>query len=437
MPRTPKSNPKKRSSRTKAAASPPSTRQGGWTGGLLLFTIFAAFLPLFAPHFASDTGASTGFLMPLLFWGSAYLGLAWIQRAKDFQGDSVLIQLTLLLLGLGTAVQFRLGTWATEWSLWRTYLPYAIGVGMLLITVKSFNISRLSLTTSRFTWCFWILAILPLVALLLFGRKYRGGIFLPGNINPSELTKVFLLLFSAGWLPKHIKGLSRTLMGLPFPPLKECLLLGIAWGIPLFITIIIGDFGMVLILSITLMVLLTAVTRRWGWLIFGTALTALAGWVVQKVSIHTHVRFSIWLDPFADPAGKGYQIGQSLCAQYAGNLWGTGVAQGRPEQIPIVESDFVYAAIAEEWGLVGCGLLLLLYVLWLQRIAAVTSKSPVSQTLSKGIAALLGVQIFLNIAGVTKALPMTGITLPFFSLGGFSLIAVLFLSGLAISNTKQ
>lgn len=400
-------------------------------------TILAAFLPLFAPHLITDTGASTGFLMPLLFWGSACLGFKWMCSRGSFQGDKTLIHLTLLLLGLGTAVQFRLGTWATDWSLWKTYLPYAIGVGILLFSAHTFNEHRLISITTRLSWCFWGLAILPMVALLLFGHRYRGGIFLPGNINPSELTKVFLILFSAGWLPKHIEGLSRTVMGLPIPHLKDLLALAFAWGIPLIIAIVVGDFGMVLILSMTFMVLLSAVTHRWGWLVFGTALTAGAGWFLQKISAHTHVRFSIWLDPFADPAGKGYQIGQSLCAQYAGNIWGTGIAQGHPEQIPIVESDFVYAAIAEEWGLIGCALLLLLYTLWLQRIAASTSNNVTSQTLAKGIAALLGVQIFLNIAGVTKALPMTGITLPFFSLGGFSLMAVLFLSGLAIANKKH
>lgn len=427
----------KKSTRSKKTSAGPASSTGAFAGALILFTVCAACFPLFAPHLISDTGASTGFLMPLLFWGSAVLGLAWIRRQKDFQGDTTLIHLTVLLLGLGTAVQFRLGTWATEWSLWRTYLPYAVGVGALLFTAKYFNESRLATTTSRLTWIFWGLAIIPLIALLLFGEKYRGGTFLPGKINPSELTKVFLILFSASWLPKHLTGLSRTLLGLPMPPLKELLLLGFTWGVPLLLTILVGDFGMVLILSITLMVLLTAMTHRWGWLIFGSLFTCGAGWLVQNFSAHTHVRFSIWLDPFADPDGKGYQIGQSLCAQYAGNLWGTGIAQGHPTQIPIVESDFVYAAIAEEWGLVGCGLLLLIYSLWLHCIASTTSKNLLSQTLSKGIAALLGVQILLNIAGVTKALPMTGITLPFFSLGGFSLMAVLFLSGLAIANTKR
>jgi cell division protein FtsW (lipid II flippase) len=313
-------------------------------------------------------------------------------------------------------------------------LPYAIGVILFLGTLRCANEKRLVTLLSRLKWGFWLLAILPMIALLLFGQRYRGGIFLPGNINPSEFTKVFLILFTAAWLPSHLQGLSRTLLGIPFPPLKDILALAFAWGLPLCVALFVGDFGMILILSLTLMAILTAMTRRWGWLLVGSALAGGAGWILQHFSAHTAVRFQIWRDPFADPLGKGYQIGQSLCAQYAGNLWGTGINAGMPEQIPIVESDFVYAAIAEEWGLVGCALLLLLYTLWLQRIAATSSAQPIIQTLSKGIAILLGVQIFLNIAGVTKALPMTGITLPLLSLGGFSLIATLFLAGIAGSS---
>lgn len=403
---------------------------------LLFSTVFVLSLPVIVSYLAEDVNVSCSFLLPLFVWGGATLVSLLLMRGIRFNGDTTLFWCTSLLLGLGTAVQYRLGTWATEWHLVYTYLPYFVGIVGALCAILCLDAKRIEQLLPKMKWIFWLLAIVPLVALLAFGRRYRGGIFLPGNINPSELTKVFLVLFTAGWLPKHLEGLSRAYYGLSLPPMKTLISLGIGWGIPLAIVVLVGDFGMILILSLTLMILLATATRRWGWFFVGTLMTAFAGFVVQFLSAHTRTRFMIWLDPFKDPDGKGYQIGQSLCAQYAGKLFGTGVGNGHPEYVPIVESDFVYAVLAEEWGLVGCGLLLMLYMLWLQRIASPKCTSVVNQMLAWSIAALLGTQVFLNIAGITKALPMTGITLPFFSLGGSSLIAVLFLLGIALANTK-
>lgn len=404
---------------------------------LLTFaTVILAALPSLLPH-VDSTQTSAAQLMPFLIWGGSILLSALLLKSFRFNGDWTLFWITALLLGLGTTLQHRLGTTATDWTLWLSYVPYFLGLSGLLFLSLTLNPKRLQALLPSTRWLLWCLALIPLAALLLFGRRYRGGIFLPGNINPSELTKAFLILFTAGWLPKILNTLSNTLCGLPFPPLKTLLALAFAWGIPLAIVASIGDFGMILILCLTLVILLTAITRKYGWLLLGAGAMFLAGLSLQLFSSHTRTRLEIWLDPFKDPDGKGYQMGQSLCAQYAGQLFGTGIAKGHPEYIPIVESDFIYAAIAEEWGLVGCALLLCLYLLWFQRMSATSNTSPVNQTLALGIAALLGSQTLLNIAGITKALPMTGIPLPLLSLGGSSLIATLLLVGIALANTKQ
>jgi cell division protein FtsW (lipid II flippase) len=203
--------------------------------------------------------------------------------------------------------------------------------------------------------------------------------------------------------------------------------------------IFVRDLGLVLILCLTFVVMVTSPTRNPLWLLFGIGGAAGAGLAICQVSAHTATRFAIWQNPFADPLGKGYQILQSLCAMNAGGLFGTGLNRGMPGSVPIVTSDFVYAAIAEEWGLAGCALLLLTYLLWLRCIfrTASLSQSPLTQLLNIGIGAVLSVQIILNIGGVTKALPMTGITLPLLSHGGFSLLAVLILCGLAAALSKR
>lgn len=427
-PRKPKS-PKaaRRAPRRPAPAAPAG---GGWLFPLTLAAVLAAALPLLAG------GAFPG---PLLLWGGAIL-LAWRwSRPPRFTGDRPLVALTCLLLGLGVVLQTRLGTWAESWTAWRAYAPLLAGLALFLGCLRWLTPAALVRLLPPLRWPLWLLAVGVIAVLFLFGRPYRGGLFLPGQINPTELAKVALVAFAAAWLPRRAEGLSRTLCGVPFPPLRDALALGFAWGVPLVGAVLVRDLGLALILCATACFLLTALTRRPAWLALGLAAAVAVGLLLHGSGGHAAARFDVWLDPFADPDGKGWQIGQALCAQYAGGLWGLGTGQGLPQTVPIVANDFVYAAVAEEWGLVGCALLLLLYWLWLHRLAraGADAKSPIPGLIGAGAAALLGTQILLNVGGVTKALPMTGITLPLLSQGGFSLLSVLLLLGLAVAASKR
>ncbi len=428
---------------------------------LLIVTVGAAAFPVIATRLMNQDGAlpvaelSEGALFaPLCIWLVAVIvGLVW-SRPRVFSGDRCVVVLTLLLLGLGVVEQLRLGTWVESWVAWRAYLPLLAGLAAFLGGVRFLSGERLGRLLPRLKWVAWLAAMGVLGGLFVFGRAYRGGLFLPGQMNPTELVKVCLVLFGAAWLPARREELSRTLCGVPFPPIKTALALAFVWGVPVVGAVAVRDLGLVLILCLTLVLMLVALTRRVGWLVVGVSAAAVAGWAVRLVSAHTRARFDVWANPFLDPLGKGWQIGQSLCAQYAGGLWGCGLGEGTPGAVPIVSSDFVYAGIAEEWGLVGCALLLGLFWLWLVRIATsargaeaprekrpraratTAAESETLPLLGAGIAAVLGVQIVLNLGGVTKALPMTGITLPFFSQGGFSLLSVLILSGLAVACGK-
>lgn len=433
-PRKRKPAPVKRRRRSDAPAKPArgkSGRDAGGAGGGGVFLLSVAGVLAAAFPILRD-GA---FLGPFVLWGAATALAWWWSRPPRFTGDRVLVALTCLLLGLGVAMQARLGTWAESWGAWRAYAPLLAGLAVFLGCLRWLTPGALTRALPPLRWVLWLLAVGVIAVLFCFGRPYRGGLFLPGQINPTELAKVALVAFAAAWLPRHAEGLSRTLCGVPFPPLRDAAALAFAWGVPLVGAVLVRDLGLALILCVTACFLLTALTRRPAWLVFGLAAAVTAAYLLHGVSDHTATRFDVWLDPFVDPIGKGWQIGQALSAQYAGGLWGVGVGQGLPETVPIVANDFVYAAVAEEWGLIGCGLLLLLYWLWLLRLARVgaDAQSPVLGLLGSGAAALLGTQILLNIAGVTKALPMTGITLPLLSQGGFSLLSVLLLLGLAVA----
>jgi len=154
---------------------------------------------------------------------------------------------------------------------------------------------------------------------------------------------------------------------------------------------------------------------------------------------HVRVRFDIWLNPWQDPSGMAYQVVQSLFSFGTGGIWGTGFGYGHPGFIPEVHTDFIFAAIGEEWGLVGSLAILLCYVLlfWRGIQIALTRQGDSEALLAAGCASLVLLQAFIIIAGVIKFLPLTGITLPFISYGGSSMVSGFILLGLLVSLSRK
>ena len=223
-----------------------------------------------------------------------------------------------------------------------------------------------------------------MLALLVFGRRYRGGLYLPGRINPSELVKLCLAAFLAGWMGKP----GRTMTGLF---LCGALFLMVAAA---------GDFGLLAQLAITVAALLWAASWFWG----GAAFLALAGgmaFAAAYPSGHLATRFAVWRDPFGDVTGAGWQTLQGLAAVLSGGITGAGFGLGEVQAVPIVASDFVYAAVAEELGLAGCMTILALWAFVFARgicmAARRTADAPAEALLATGIVASLAVQLVLNI----------------------------------------
>lgn len=431
---------------TKRRAAVPAVPPSAFPTGFCWFWILTACLivmalPVLMGKLANNLALPSAFLAPFTIWcGTAMLSF-WFTRPSQFSGDRPFVAITLLLFGLGIIEQSRLESFRFTWEIWRAYTPMLAGAIGFLFCIRFLHAGHLEklLAWRGLKWLLWMAILGILGALLCFGRRYRGGIFLPGQINPTELIKLFAVLLGAAWLPHVQAPLSRHWVGIPVPTLPALFQLAFFWGIPLAGVILVRDLGLLLILCLTFVIMLTVLTRNALWLLFGLGGAAVSGLAICQISAHTAARFAIWENPFRDPLGKGYQILQSLCAMNAGGLTGTGINNGMPGNVPIVTSDFVYAAIAEEWGLAGCALLLLLYTLWIRSIFTTASSATTLplKLAASGIGAVLAVQILLNIGGVTKALPMTGITLPFLSHGGFSLLAVFLLCGLVTSLSKR
>ena len=358
---------------------------------------------------------------------------------KKMRADSRIVVLAYFLMGIGLAIQFRMGVFAGSGGR-GVVLAVPLGMAALIAALLLASAGRYRRLVAVGWVCYGV-AVALLLVMLVFGRRYRGGIYLPGNLNPSELIKPLLVIFLAAFLGGRRADFSETQIGIPMPPARTLLRFALLWAVPMGLIILLRDLGLLLLLNTVLVIMLYAVSRKPGYLVVGSLGVLLSGLAVGAVSAHARARFDVWLNPFADPTGKGWQILQGLSAMYAGGLWGAGIGAGAPQSVPIVSSDFIYAALAEELGIIACVLLVLIFVMLALRgwTIAAQARGPFGLLLGVGLTAMITVQALLNVGGVVKAIPMTGIPLPFVSQGGSSLVAALVMVGLlaAISDGRR
>lgn len=402
-------------------------------------TTFFAYLVLLAMRLANAPSMPWSQLIPFGVFSAAVLAQWLIFRKREGTVDTGIFLIATFLTGIGIAMQFRMGTFSEgQGSGFALALP--LGFAAMLVTYLVASKSRWkSLTVTGYV-CYG-LALLALMVMLAFGRRYRGGIYLPGNLNPTEIIKPLLVIFLASFLSGKKREFSETQIGIPVPPAKALWLFALLWAIPVGMVLLLHDLGLLILLNATVVIMLYAVGRKFGYLIIGALGVIASGALVWVTSSHARARFDAWLHPFSDPTGNGWQILQGLSAMNAGGIWGAGIGAGAPQTVPIVTSDFVYAAAAEELGIIMCALILLVYGCLFARGWRIASrvKSPFGSLLAVGITAALTFQTLLNLGGVTKALPLTGIVLPFLSQGGSSLVTMLAMVGLlgALSDTSQ
>jgi cell division protein FtsW (lipid II flippase) len=334
-----------------------------------------------------------------------------------------------LLSGLGIVMQLRVGAYAAGLL---ELVPVALGVGVFLIAAILAGKGRASVLAHT-GWLAYLGALGLMGLVVAFGQRFRGGMFLPGNYNPTEMAKPLLVLFLAA----HVSSRQGAFAA---PTAGSLSRLACLWIVPMAMTVLLGDLGLTLLLCGVLVLMLYVSSRRIGWLAVGIVAVVALALLGGTLSAHAHVRFAMWRNPFLDPTGKGWQVLQALSAMYAGGMWGCGLGAGSPSSVPIVSSDFIYAAFGEEVGWAGCALILAVFGLFCARgwRAAANAATPFVALLGAGLTSCLAVQILLNVAGVTKALPLTGLTLPFISHGGSSLVTSFLMAGLlaAVSERK-
>jgi len=402
-----------------------------WTGALL--TAIALILVLVA---LSLVGLGKRGEVPgnLAFYGTllalGYFGGWFLVRTVAPKADPVLFPMASLLAGLGFAMIFRLdGDLAAEQFAW-------LGVGFVgfcatLVLVR--NHKQLDAYTYTIGLIGIVLLLLPVIPVI--GREINGARLWvaigPFQFQPSELGKVFIVVFLASYLDRKRELLAAATgklgrMGLPH--IKHLGPLLAAWGVSLLVLFLEKDLGASLLFFAVFVVMLWIATGRFIYLLLGVLMFCIGAWIAWKAFGHVQTRIDVWLHAL-DPAkidGLGYwQVAQGQFAMAAGGLFGTGLGQGQPFLIPAASTDFIFSAIGEELGLVGTtGVLLLSLGLAARSFGvAIRTRDGFGKLLAAGLATMLGLQMFIILGGVMRVIPLTGITLPFVSYGGSSLLA--------------
>lgn len=286
----------------------------------------------------------------------------------------------------------------------------------------------------RFTYTFGLIGLVGLLLPLLplIGNTVNGAtlwVRIFGlSFQPAEASKIFLTIFFAGYLviKRDSLALVRTkVFGVGLPRPKDVGPLVVAWLISLGVLIFQRDLGTSLLFFGLFVLMLYIATQRRSWLIIGAALFSVGAILAYFAFGHVRLRVDIWWDPWGDANDTGYQLVQSLYGFASGGLFGSGLGQGFPEFVPFANTDFIVAAIGEELGLVGMCALLLFFGILIERglRTAIAVRDSFGQLLAVGLSIVLALQLFVIVGGVTRLIPLTGLTTPFLSYGGSSLVA--------------
>lgn len=401
---------------------------------LAVLFVLTAYIILAVIRSADFTG-----MWPVLLISVIAFGLHLILNKVLPNRDPVLLPIILLMSGWGIALVDRLAPGLmVRQSIWLIISS----AGLLSMIVLPPDLSLLS----RYRYLWLSIGILLLGATLLIGVNPSGDPFAPrlwlsfGLIyfQPSELLKLLMIIFLSSYMAEKrdlITLPGRKVLGLQMPALPYIAPMLLMWGFCMILLVWQRDLGAAALFFLVFLTMLYLATNQPVYLGLGGILlgvVAILGYFLYDV---VKLRFDIFFNPWVDPSGRAYQVVQSLMAIASGGVFGQGFGQGAPLYVPVVHSDFIYAAITEEWGLFGgIAVIILLMMLFMRgiRLAQSNQKRPFHALLAAGIVISLIIQSAMIIGGVLKVFPLTGVTLPFLSYGGSSLLISFMMTGLLL-----
>jgi cell division protein FtsW (lipid II flippase) len=371
-----------------------------------------------------------------LTYGAIFLGLCLVAhiciRLTLPHADPYLFPLVALLASFGIVMVYRLdSTLARQQAQW-----FVVGLILFVATIVVFRDYR-KLEQYRY-----IIVAVSLLLLLLprfpgIGEQVNGAyleIKVPGGLSfqPTEFSKIGLVIFLASYLRDTRQAMvlgARRVFGVTLPPLKHFGPVLVIWGVAMLALVLLSDIGSSLMFYGALLSMLYVATGRLSFVVIGLLAFVLGAWFLGTHISHVHARFEDWQHPFNRhlyyAAGGSFQVANGIFAQAAGGLFGQGFGESIPSLIPFADTDMIYAVITNELGLFGATAILLAYLLFVFRgfKAATLSRDSFSTLLAVGLSTVFALQVFVIVGGVTRVIPLTGVTLPFISYGGASIVA--------------
>lgn len=366
-----------------------------------------------------------GLFIILSFW-VVHAFLIW----RKEKGDELIFPLCAFLITIGWLTVLRLRPDLAYKQMAWIFIGEAVMIAWLML-VKDYRVLE------DYKYIFLVGAILIQASVAIFGKEVNGAKlwfdFKYFSFQPVEFVKILLTFFLASYLKQNRGILEKPLdkQNL-WQVFKYLIPLFVLWGVAESVLIVQKDLGMALLLFGVFMGLFYVSTKKTGLTIAGAVMFAGGAYLLYLIFPHVQVRINTWLNPWANSQGAGYQIVQAMYALANGGLTGAGLGMGSPMYIPAVHTDYIFVAIAEELGLWGAFVVLGAYLALIQRMfkTSVSSTDEFSAYLSLGLSLLFATQVFVIIAGAVKLIPLTGITLPFISYGGSSLVSNFILVGL-------
>lgn len=415
---------------------------------------FTEFQLLVVPSLMTVVGLLTIFLArtgeATWTWSDIWVSIAYVimlfsisiwLSMSGFRGDQVLFPIVATIAGLGLLVVQRLNPVLVErgpgWANVAQRQIVFLAAGLALLWAMLAFVRHLEwLRRYKYTWLF--VGLLLMVATMVLGTEVNGArLWLHlgfVSVQPGEIVKVILVVFLAAYLDDYRDLISGTyrLGPLRLPPIPYLLPMLIMWLMSLLVVVLQNDLGTALLFFGIFLTMLYVATGRIFYVIAGFGSFGVAVYVAYQLFDRIAVRVQNWINPWADPLVAGFQQIQSEYAMAAGGLFGTGLGYGRPQFIPVVETDYVFSAIGEELGLFGTIAIVALFLLLVSRGAVIALRADPGfpRFLAVGLTTILALQTLIILGGTLRLIPLTGITLPFISAGGSSLLTNFIIIGL-------
>ena len=376
----------------------------------------------------------------LLVLGGGFLGLALafhvVLRWRAAYADPIILPIATLLNGLGLVMIHRLDVakgrdiaegMALRQLMWSA-LAVALAIAAIVIMRDHRVLRRYTYTAGLVGFVLLLLPILPVIGDDKNGSKIWISLG-PLSFQPGEIAKIILAIFFAGYFVQARDALSvagRRFLGLTLPRGRDLGPILVAWILSVGVLVIERDLGSSLLFFGLFVALLYIATERISWIVIGLTLFAAGAYVAHLLFSHVQVRVLLWLDTFSPEAlATSDQLAKGLMGMAAGGMVGTGLGRGRPDITYFAESDFIIPSFGEELGMAGLFAILMLYVILVQRgfRTAIGTRDGFGKLLAAGLAFSVALQCFVVVGGVTRVIPLTGLTMPFLSQGGSSLLA--------------